>query len=128
MSRTTATASQSNTVGDSIDTLWELGEIGAFSEEKCTARVLVRLGKGWFGALLTRQPQERTRHQYNYRVHLEEDQSTRSMKIPLEKYNSGDPEAVKGSWVLLEERSHHGKWMIIPSGLLVDRGGYRGPT
>ena len=64
--------------------------------------VLVRLGMGWFGGLITRPSQERTRHQYDNRVHLEEDQSTRSIKLPLEKY-SGDPEAVKGFWILLEE-------------------------
>ena len=64
--------------------------------------VLVRLGLGWFGGSITRQPQERTRHLYDYRVHLERDQSTRSMKLPLKKY-TGEPDAVVGSWVLLEE-------------------------
>ena len=64
--------------------------------------VLVRLGMGWFGRSITRQSQERTRHLYDYRVHLELGQSTRSMKLPLEKY-TGEPDAVVGSWVLLEE-------------------------
>ena len=59
-------------------------------------RVLVRLGMGWFGSLITRQSQQRTRHLYDYRVHLEQDQSTRSMKLLLKKY-SGDPYAVAGS-------------------------------
>ena len=63
--------------------------------------VLVRLGMGWFGGMITRQSQERTLHLYDYRVHLEVDQSTRSMKLPLQRY-SGDPGAVVGSWVLLE--------------------------
>ncbi|CAN0429082.1 unnamed protein product [Ectocarpus sp. 12 AP-2014] len=63
--------------------------------------VLVRLGMGWFGGLITRQSQRRTSHIYDYRVILEKDQLTRSMKLPLEKY-SGDPEAVVRSWVLLE--------------------------
>ena len=63
--------------------------------------VFVRLGMGWFGGLIIRQSQERTRHLYDYRVQLQEDQSTRSMKLPLEKY-SGDPDAVVGSWVLLQ--------------------------
>ena len=64
--------------------------------------VLVRLGMGWFGGLITRQSQERTRHIFDYRVvQLDLDQSTRSMKLPLEMY-SGDPDAVSGSWVLLE--------------------------
>ena len=48
--------------------------------------VLVRLGMGWFGGMITRQSQERTRHLYDYRVHLEVDQSTRSMKLPLQMY------------------------------------------
>ncbi|CAM9368655.1 unnamed protein product [Sphacelaria rigidula] len=63
--------------------------------------VLVRLGMGWFGELITRQSQERTRHVYDYRVHFEVDESTRSMKLPLEMY-SGDSDVVVGSWVLLE--------------------------
>ena len=34
--------------------------------------VLVRLGMGWFGGLITRQSQERTRHIYDYhRVQLD---------------------------------------------------------
>ena len=44
---------------------------------------------------------ERTRHIYDYLVQLDLDQSTRSMKLPLEMYG-GDPDAVLGSWVLLE--------------------------
>ena len=57
---------------------------------------------GWAWRLITRQSQKRTRHSYDYRVQLDLDQSTRSMKLPLEKYN-GDPDAVVGSWVLLEK-------------------------
>ena len=64
--------------------------------------VLIRLGMGWLGGTITRQSQERTRHRYDYRVHLELDQSTRSMKLPLEKY-TGEPDAAVGSWGLLEE-------------------------
>ena len=56
---------------------------------------------GWFGGLISRQSQERTRHIYDYLVHLDLDQSTRSMKLPLEMYGE-DPDAVLGSWVLLE--------------------------
>ena len=56
---------------------------------------------GWFGGLIARQSQERTRHIYDYLVQLHLDQSTRSMKLPLEMYG-GDPDAVLGSWVLLE--------------------------
>lgn len=63
--------------------------------------VLVRLGMRWFGGLITRQSQECTRHLCDHRVQLEQDQSTRSLKLLLEKY-SGDP-AVVGSRVLLEK-------------------------
>ena len=56
---------------------------------------------GWFGGLIARQSQERTRHIYDYLVQLDLDQSTRSMKLPLEMYG-GDSDAVLGSWVLLE--------------------------
>lgn len=66
--------------------------------------VLVRLGMRWFGGLITRQSQERPCHLYDYRVLLEVDQSTRSMKLPLEKY-TGEPDAVVGSWVLLEKNT-----------------------
>ncbi|CAB1104605.1 unnamed protein product [Ectocarpus sp. CCAP 1310/34] len=63
--------------------------------------VLVGLGMGWFGGVITRQSQERTRHLYDYHMHLDLDQSTRSMKLPLEMYRE-DPDAVVGSWILLE--------------------------
>ena len=63
--------------------------------------VLVRLSMGWFGGLITRQSQERTKHMYGYRVHLAEDQNVRSMKLPLGAY-SPDPNAGVGAWVLLE--------------------------
>ena len=42
-----------------------------------------------------------TRHLYDYCVQLEVDQSTRKMKLPLDKY-TGDSDAAVGSWVLLE--------------------------
>ena len=57
---------------------------------------------GWFGGLVTRQSQKRTRHIDDYLVQLDLDQSTRSMKLPLEMYSSGYPDAVLGSWGLLE--------------------------
>ena len=39
---------------------------------------------GWFGGLITHGRQERTKDAYNYhRVHLEADQSVRSMNLPL---------------------------------------------
>ena len=63
--------------------------------------VLVRLSTGWFGGLITRQSQERTKNVYDYRVHLVEDPSARSMKLPLDAYST-DPNAGVGAWVLLE--------------------------
>ena len=56
---------------------------------------------GWAWRLITRQSQKRTRQSYDYRVQLDLDQSTRSMKLPLEIYDE-DPDSVLGSWVLLE--------------------------
>ena len=38
---------------------------------------------------------------YDYRVHLVEDQSVRSVKLPLDAYST-DPNAGVGAWVLLE--------------------------
>ena len=38
---------------------------------------------------------------YDYRVLLERDESTRSMKLPLELYGT-DEQAAVGAWVLLE--------------------------
>ncbi|CAB1096297.1 unnamed protein product [Ectocarpus sp. CCAP 1310/34] len=58
--------------------------------------VLVRLGMGWFGGLIAQQSQKETRHLYDYCVQLELDQSTRKMKLPLDKY-SGDSDAAVGS-------------------------------
>ena len=37
----------------------------------------------WFGGRITRKSQESTKELYDYRVHLGEDQSVRSMKLPL---------------------------------------------
>ena len=56
---------------------------------------------GWFGGLITRKSQERTKGVYNYRVHLEEDQSVRRIKLPLGAYSTETSAAV-GAWVLLE--------------------------
>ena len=69
--------------------------------------VLVRLSMGLFGGLITRQSQERTKHMYDYRVHLAEDQSVRSLKLPLDAYST-DPNAWVGAWVLLEPKEQTG--------------------
>ena len=56
---------------------------------------------GWFGGLITRKSQERTKDLYDYRGHLEEDQSVRSLKLPLGAYSTESSAAV-GAWVLLQ--------------------------
>ncbi|CAB1098731.1 unnamed protein product [Ectocarpus sp. CCAP 1310/34] len=58
--------------------------------------------------LLRRGALKDTRHLYDYCVQLELDESTRKMKLPLDKY-SGDPDAAVGSWVLLESVSRSGR-------------------
>ena len=62
--------------------------------------VIARLSMGWFGGLMTRKSQERTKAVYDYRVHLEADQSVRSMKLPSATYSTDS--AAVGAWVLLE--------------------------
>ena len=44
---------------------------------------LVRLSMGGSGGLITRMSQEWTKDVYDYRVHLEADQSVRIMKLSL---------------------------------------------
>ena len=63
--------------------------------------VLLRMGLGWFGGKIMRRAQERTRDKYDYRVMLNEDESTHSMRLPIEEYDV-DENAGVGAWVLLE--------------------------
>ena len=56
----------------------------------------LRLGIGWLRGTITRQVQARTRHPYDYRVFVERDGSTRSVKLPLTK-NSVDGSSGEGS-------------------------------
>ena len=44
----------------------------------------------WFGGRIPRKAQERTRHVYDYRVVFDRDESTRSMKLPLELYGTDE--------------------------------------
>ena len=44
------------------------------------------------------------------------------MKLPLDKYYSGDPDAAVGSWVLLESVSRAGR-VRTPNVTLVDQDG-----
>ena len=55
---------------------------------------------GWFRGVITRKAQARTSDRYDFRVFLETDGSTRSVKLPLAKY-SVDGAAAEGSWALL---------------------------
>ena len=63
--------------------------------------VLLRMGLGWFGGKIMRIAQDRTRDKYDYRVMLNEDESTHSMRLPIEEYDV-DENAGVGAWVLLE--------------------------
>ena len=64
--------------------------------------VLVRLGLGWFGWAITRKAQKKpNRLEYGYRVILDVDQSTHSMKLPLNASYSTE-NSVVGAWVVLE--------------------------
>ncbi|CAM9293549.1 unnamed protein product, partial [Ascophyllum nodosum] len=47
--------------------------------------ILLRLGMGWFRGVITREVQARTSDRYDFRVFLETDGSTRSVKLPLAK-------------------------------------------
>ena len=62
--------------------------------------ILLRLGMGWFREVVTRKAQARTSDRYDFRVFVETDGSTRSVKLPLAKY-SVDGAAAEGSWALL---------------------------
>ena len=55
---------------------------------------------GWFRGVITRKAQARTSDRHDFRVFLETDGSTRSVKLPLAKY-SVDGAAAEGSWALL---------------------------
>ena len=72
----------------------------ALTQNLVNQEILLRLGMGWFRGVITRKAQGRTSHLYDFRVFLETDGSTRSMKLPLAKY-SVDGAAAEGSWALL---------------------------
>ena len=70
----------------------------AWGASSCGATV------GWFGGKITRRAQERTRDKYDYRVMLNEDEGTHSMKLLIEEYDV-DENAGVGAWVLLDLRT-----------------------
>ena len=61
---------------------------------------MLRLGAGWLKGIITRQGQARTRHLYDFRVFLDSDDGTRSVKLPSAKY-SVDGSSAEGLWALL---------------------------
>ena len=63
--------------------------------------VLVRRGMGWFVGLITPKSQGRAKNVYVYRVHLEADQSVRSMNLLLAAYSTVNGAPV-GAWGFLE--------------------------
>ena len=85
---------------------------------------------GWFGGLIARQSQERTRHIYDYLVQLDLDQSTRSMKLPLEMYRLVEIRMrywARGSCL---RGARSSRWMeaeLQPRWALVEQEGNAGP-
>ena len=75
----------------------------------------VLVSMGWFSGLIARKIQERTKEVYDHRVHLEEDQSVRSMKVPLGAYYTETSTAV-GAWVLLEGNDKEQTWGTVGGG------------
>ena len=64
--------------------------------------VLVRLVLGWFGGVITRRAQKkRNSLEHGYRLILHVDQSTHSMKLPLNACST-EENSVVGAWVRLE--------------------------
>ena len=64
--------------------------------------VLVRLGSGWFGRVITRKAQKKkNKFDYGYCLILDVDQITDRKKLPLNAYSARE-NSVVGAWVLLE--------------------------
>ncbi|CAB1116905.1 unnamed protein product [Ectocarpus sp. CCAP 1310/34] len=78
---------EDETQGMEIPTGVRIQEVKPVALDRLLLRrgVFVRLWMGWFGGLIIQQSQQDTRHQYDYSVQLELDQSTRKMKLPLDK-------------------------------------------
>ena len=60
-------------------------EPAALTQALVNQKVLLRLGMGWFRGVITRKAQARMSDRYDFRVFLETDGSTRSVKVPLVK-------------------------------------------
>ena len=57
---------------------------------------------GWFLGQISRAAPPQTSHTYDYRVVLAYDQSTISVKMPLDAYDVDEANADVGAWELLE--------------------------
>ena len=83
----------------------QLSPLPALDQSLVKRGVLVRLGLGWFGGVITRRAHQISRCEYNYRAILHAHGSTSS--LPLESYST-DEGATVASWVLLEAGEHGG--------------------
>lgn len=57
---------------------------------------------GWFLGQISRAAPPQTSHTYDYRVVLSYDQSTISVKMPLDAYDVDEVNAAVGAWALIE--------------------------
>ena len=93
--------------------------------------MLLRLGLGWFGGVITRRAQEASRRAYDYRIMLEEDQSTLSVKLPLEAYSTDICERNSGGLGAARARCGCtvGRALLGPDVVLerTGRGGHQSP-
>ena len=72
----------------------------ALTQALVNQEIVLRLGIDWFRGVIARKTQTRTSDRYDFRVFLETDGSTRSVKLPLGKYPV-DGAAAERSWALL---------------------------
>ena len=72
----------------------------ALTQALVNQEILLQLGMGWLRGVITRKAQAHTSDRYDFRVFLETDGSSRSVKLPLAKY-SMDGAAAEESWALL---------------------------
>ena len=61
--------------------------------------IMLRLGMGWFKGVIARKPQACTSDPFNFKMFIEINSSTRSVKLPLAKYSVNEA-AAEESWAL----------------------------
>ncbi|CAB1111499.1 unnamed protein product [Ectocarpus sp. CCAP 1310/34] len=64
--------------------------------------VFLRRGMGWFSGQISRTAPPQTSQTYDYRVVLAHDQSTISVKMPLDACDVDKANAAVGAWALIE--------------------------